>query len=289
MTCDTAKGIRLQQHGKKPTWTYYDSIWFCLYSSLAIYYYLLILYYWLSDNILTLYCGSFLFICCSNNHHGYQFSRFNWTWSSCIPTSSLRGPPTTKIYSTDFSVPTFSTAGFFHTSKICFWETPRSSLTYWWFLFPQTARHHISLHWISCFRSSGHWPVLRHREQSCRSSAKVHQVSRRKKRSNFCTSCGGHRRMSFTQFWSLYCLPYKTPIQNAMLHHVCLTCPQSIKETLPFYWPLVPATSISVFTCNSPLIFGSRIVPGSPIGHSQSHMRILMVHEAVGVFHLEQT
>ena len=176
----------------------------------------------------------------------------------------------------------------FTRPRSAFEKTPRSSsLTYWWFLFPHTARHHISLHWISCFRSSWHWPVLRHREQTCRSSAKLHQVSRRKKRSNFCTSCGGHRRMSFTQFWSLYCLPYKTPIQNAMLHHVCLTCP--IKETLSFYRPLVPAASISVFTCNSPLIFGSRIVPGSPIGHSQSHMCILMVHEAVGVFHLEKT
>ena len=104
------------------------------------------------------------------------------------------------------------------------------------------------------FRTSWHWPVLRHWEQSCRSFTKVRQVSRRKKRSNFCTSCGGHRRMSFTQFWSLYCLPYKTPIQNAMLHHVYLMCPQSIKgntAVLLTPWCLQPASVFSHATLHS--------------------------------------
>lgn len=125
MKCDTAKGIRLQQHGKNPTWTI-----MILYDFVYIHHWLFITtcWYYIVDCLiiflLFIAVHSYLYVVqtISNNHHGYQLSRFNWTWSSCIPTSSLRGPPTTKIYSTDFSVPTFSTAGFFHTSKICFWE-----------------------------------------------------------------------------------------------------------------------------------------------------------------------
>lgn len=101
------------------------------------------------DYLLPLYCCSllFLFLCCllflhnfslsSNNHHGIWLSVITVQWNMVnLHTNLIFVAPTTKYKncSTDLSVPTFSTAGFFHTSKIWFRENS-TLLTYWRFLF----------------------------------------------------------------------------------------------------------------------------------------------------------
>ena len=106
-----------------------------LYDSVYIYHWLFITtcwYYWLSSYS---FCCSLLFLCCllflhnfslsSNNHHGIWLSVITVQWNRAkLHTKLIFVAPTTnyKNCSTDLSVPTFSTAGFFHTSKIWFRE-----------------------------------------------------------------------------------------------------------------------------------------------------------------------